>query len=285
MLDFKTISSIFVGFFAAVLSLELLTRIVFSTEEIPLRYDSNLYFVYQTKSNFINSYGFRDEEWSNEKEVKYFFLLGDEKTSRLEIAKEKYYPEILQDKLKMNVLNLSVENWNIDHMIQAYIYFNKKFPAHYILLALSSDSLKFAKNKGNHLSFTDKTLWWLKNNSKIFSILFKNLGVTKKYIESSSYPHDQVNDFLNKLKNFKLDEDKILFTFLPSSKAHSNGEALIHHYLKENYSKTYIDTYKIFMGYQGKEELFDSKTGRYTELAHRIIKNRIHSYFRYLPSF
>lgn len=98
MLDSRSILSIFLALICSFLLLEIFLNFQSNKNQF-LELNSKFGWTYKAEIEGMNNYGFRDEEWSDR--TKNFYLLGDEKTAAVHIAKEKYYPHILQKKIKI----------------------------------------------------------------------------------------------------------------------------------------------------------------------------------------
>lgn len=228
----------------------------------------------------FNQFGFRDNEWKKQIKGNRLFILGEGKTSALHLKREDTFHYMLQQKLGMDVLNISVENWSFDQMLIAQIEMNKIFKADYVLFVLTSESLK--KSFVNYqLSSWELFKWNLNTKSSLANFIFPN-NLSHKFINGSLKPYDQLKLLEKKIEKIKLAADKILFTFLPESKGHNAIEAMIHHFLKEKYPQNYINVYKTFMSFDRPELLTELESSHYTRKSHVIIKNRIRLFFRYL---
>lgn len=118
------------------------------------------------------------------------------------------------------------------------------------------------------------------NKSKVLNLLLENSKelLIDKYRKRS----DQLAVLDRRIRELNIDRKNIFFTFLPNLKDHSIDEIRVHQFLKKNYPNNYFDSYTTLINYKDSSKLIYSDSPKYTSLAHRIIKNRIYSYFRHL---
>lgn len=230
----------------------------------------------------FNGLGFRDHDVQIAKKGMRVFLLGDGKTSALHLKSALTFPYILQEKLGLDLMNLAVDDWCLDNMVNAYKEYAKEYRPDYLLFVLTSDSLRCHFKNNNILSNEDKLIWSLKTHSAIANSFLADKKIRKKYIAKNAESFSHISNFKNFINDLAFDQSKIIFTFLPDFKSHLMGEAEIHNFLKSKYPKNYINVFDTFFQLEKPKLIFDKKTGHYTEKAHNIIKNRIHLYFRYL---